>query len=160
MDEQCKNCPYIEAIKDTQTAQDKRLTETEATVKDMAKDVNRIDKFSTVSAEQISMVFKILAEIKVSITEVNITIKTSSEKQEIRVAEAKHAAETRQKEADEVEKKFKESEDKKYDKLYDEINTIKASPGKRLERIMWIAVTAFIAAIAGGLATGKIQIKF
>jgi uncharacterized coiled-coil DUF342 family protein len=63
LDENCKDCPYVQNLKD-----DIKSLKTE--VKDLDERVIVVEKFSASGGEQIKMIFKMLNEIKCSIDKI------------------------------------------------------------------------------------------
>lgn len=63
MNENCKDCAYIQAIKD-------EIKNVKEDIKNIDDRLGEVEKFSASSGEQIKMIFKILSEIKDSIKDI------------------------------------------------------------------------------------------
>lgn len=73
MNENCKDCPYVQNLKDD-------ITSLKAEIKDLDERVIVVEKFSASGGEQIKMIFKILSEIKDSIKDIGSKLEKIEEK--------------------------------------------------------------------------------
>lgn len=73
MNENCKDCPYIQNVRE-------ELQTVKADIKDMDERLVIVEKFSASGGEQIKMIFKILNEIKDSIKDIGNKIENIEQK--------------------------------------------------------------------------------
>ncbi|UZW13181.1 hypothetical protein OSC52_15190 [Clostridium pasteurianum] len=73
MNENCKDCPYIQNLKED-------IHSLKADIKDLDERVIVVEKFSASGGEQIKMIFKILNEIKDSIKDIGSKLEKIEEK--------------------------------------------------------------------------------
>lgn len=73
MNENCKDCPYIQNIKED-------IHSLKTDIKDLDERVIVVEKFSASGGEQIKMIFKILSEIKDSIKDIGSKLEKIEEK--------------------------------------------------------------------------------
>lgn len=69
MNDNCKECPYIQSLKND-------VSSLKSDIKDFDERLLVVEKFSASGGEQIKMIFKILNEIKDSIRDVNTKLET------------------------------------------------------------------------------------